>query len=84
MIIDLILDRRAGVPFDSVDFAFQVNDYKEIFPEQAQPILEALSTKCEQRVKHALCAYVLDNGYNPEICDFINSVSWTPAWWDAE
>ena len=84
MIIDLILDRRAGVPFDSVDFAFQVNDYKEIFPELARPILEALSSRCEQRVKHAICAYVLDNGYNPEICDFINSVSWTPAWWDAE
>ena len=84
MIIDLILDRRAGDKFDPVDFALQVYDYKEIFPEQARPILEAISSKCEQRVKHALCGYVLGNGYNPEICDFINSVSWTPAWWDAE
>ena len=82
MIIDLILDRRAGVSYDPVMFAFEVNDYADIFPELARPILEAMSTKVEQCVKLALCSYVLESGYNPEICDYINAVSWLPAWWD--
>ena len=83
MIIDLILDRRDGKSFDPCEFAFEVHDYARIF-ECAAPIISALESKCEQAVKHALCGYVLSGGYNPEICDYINGVCWTPAWWDAE
>lgn len=81
MIIDLILDRKDGVEFDPVEFGFQVMDYASIF-ECAVPIVRALESKCEQSVKHALCGYILGGGYNPEICDYVNSVSWLPAWWD--
>jgi len=84
MIIDLILDRKDGAAFDPVEFGFEVMDYAETFPEIAKPIIEALESKNEQRVRHALCGYVLDNGYAPEICDYINAESWLPAWWDAE
>lgn len=84
MVIDLILDRKAGCEFDPVLFAFEVNDYREVFPEICGPILEAMSSHIEQAVKHALCGYVLGNGYNPEICDYINSVQWLPAPWDMD
>ena len=84
MIIDLILDRKDGAEFDPCEFGCEVRDYSEVFPELAGPILEALESKCEQRVKHALCGYVLDEGYNPEICDYINSVVWLPDWWDQD
>lgn len=76
MIIDLILDRKDGAKYDKVLFVFEVNDYGETWPELAGPILEAFRTKMEQIVKHALCGYVLNAGYNPEICDYINSVKW--------
>lgn len=82
MLIDLILDRRDGCAYDPVMFAFSVNDYNETFPEICGPVLAALSSHVEQAVKYALCGYVLGGGYSPEICDYINSVSWLPAWWD--
>lgn len=83
MIIDLILDRRGGVAYDPAEFAAYVHEDIEIFPESgAASIDAALGGDCEQHVKHELCAYVLDGGYNPEICDYINSVSWLPDWWD--
>jgi hypothetical protein len=82
MLIDLILDRRDGCKYDPVDFAFGVNDYAQIWPDLCGPVLAALSSHVEQAVKHALCGYVLGAGYNPEICDYINSVAWLPAWWD--
>ena len=84
MIIDLILDRRDRYPYDPGQFADEVCEYAETFDDDPtqQAIVEALKTGCEQRVKHALCGYVLDNGYAPEICDYINSVYWLPDWWD--
>jgi len=81
MIIDLILDRKAGDPYDPQLFADEVRDYAEVFPDLS-PIIEAIGTQCEQRVKHELCAYVLENDYAPEICDYINSVTWLPDWWE--
>lgn len=83
MLIDIILDRRDGSDFDPCTFAFEVHDYCDIFPD-LRPILDALASRQETRVKTALCNYVTGQGYNPEICDYINSVSWCPAWWDAE
>ena len=83
MVIDLILDRRDGDIFDPVEFANEVHDYCDVFPE-LQPIDDAIGSEVEQRVKHALCGYVLDGGYPPEICDFINSVPWLADWWDRD
>ena len=79
MIIDLSLDRRDGVAYDPVLFAFDVNDYSQTWPDLAGPILAALSSKCEQTVKQALCGYIQTAGYNPDICDYINSVNWLPS-----
>lgn len=84
MLIDVILDRKDGAKYDPLDFAFAVNDYAGVFPELMQPVLKALESKDERRVKHALCGYVLEGGYNSEICDYVNSVNWLPAWWDMD
>ena len=32
----------------------------------------------EKDVVSALCAYIMQNEYNPEICDYIHSVKWLP------
>ena len=82
MIIDEILDRKDGRVYDPAEFAAYVHETLDIFPGVAEPIEKALASDCEQAVKHALCGYVLTQGYNPEICDFINSCAWLPAWWD--
>lgn len=84
MVIDLILDRKDGAPFDAEEFAERVFSLLFSFPEVITPIINAIMTRCEQRVKHELCAYVLEGGYAPEICDFINSVAWLPDWWELD
>lgn len=85
MIIDLILDRRDGCNYDPSEFVESVREYIDIFPDtDAATIVDAFENKVEQAVKHALCGYILTEGYNPEICDYINSVSWLPDWWDMD
>ena len=84
MIIDLILDRRDGKSFDPCEFAFQVNDYAAIWPGLARPILDALSSRNEDCVRRALCIYINLAGYDTEICDYVNSVCWLPAWWEMD
>lgn len=76
MIIDLILDRKAGDAYNPRDFYCHVLDYRDIWPEISDPITKAMDEKPEQVVKFELCRYVIENGYNPEICDYINSVDW--------
>lgn len=82
MIIDLILDRRGGVAYDPQQFYFDVLEYRDIWPELSDPITRALDGGTEEDVKRELCKYVNGQGYNPEICDYINSVSWLPDWWE--
>lgn len=82
MIIDLILDRRDDIRIDGVDFYnahdfyFRCLRYNSVFNGIADDILSALDSGTEQDVKQALCRYITDNEYNPQICDFINSVQW--------
>lgn len=76
MIIDLILDRKDGEKYTPKDFYLQILDYSEVFPELANPISYAMNKGDEQNVKNALCDYVVKCSYNPNICDYINSVEW--------
>lgn len=84
MIIDLILDRKDGRTYDPVQFYSEVLEYRGICPELSDPITRALDAGTEDDVKKALCEYVTGEGYAPEICDYINSVSWLPDWWDRD
>lgn len=76
MIIDLILDRKDGEAYNPKEFYMEVMDYGETWPDIAFPIASAMDSGTEQDVKNELCRYVLECGYNPQICEYINSVEW--------
>jgi len=42
----------------------------------AEKIASAMDGGEEEDVKKALCEYVVRNEYNPEICEYVNGVSW--------
>jgi hypothetical protein len=78
MIIDRILDRKDNEKdygFDGYvphDFYFDVLAYGRI----GDHITRAMDCGTEEDVKKALCDYVINNEYNPDICNYINSVNW--------
>ena len=74
MIIDLILDRKDGYPYNVRDFFYYVSAYET--KDGLFPISRALDSGTEEDVKRELCNYILENGYNKTICNYINSVSW--------
>lgn len=76
MIIDLILDRKDGEPYDAGMFYWGVFNYIEVFRELAMPITRAMDDGTEKDVKHALCDYIDKCGYNADIKTYINSVDW--------
>lgn len=80
MIIDVILDRRFR---ESSYNATEFYDYVCNWCTDDQPedciffiIKDALESGKERLVKLALTTYVEVQGYNPEICEYINSVKW--------
>lgn len=82
MIIDLILDRRDDVEnryidtYNAHDFYMECMGYNSIFYGIADEITKAMDGGTEEDVKRELCMYILKNGYNTEICEFINGVNW--------
>ena len=77
MIIDLILDRKdneeEGVfNYNPREFYHDVLGYGEI----GHDITFAMDIGTEECVKRTLREYIINNGYNPDICDYINSVNW--------
>lgn len=72
MIIDLILDRKGGVPYNPKKFRFDVNEYGEI----GQDIVHALDFLTEEDVQYELCRYVLNHGYRITITDWIRTQRW--------
>lgn len=79
MIIDEILDRRNGMPFDANGFKDYVLDQAGIFqlPLFAEAYKEADGWLREQKVKRAIVLYLASNDYNLTIIPFVLSVSWT-------
>ena len=78
MIIDLILDRKYDAEYNGIDtynahdFYIDCLGYNHI----ADGIIKAMDYGSETDVKRELCKYILKNGYNKKICDYINSVNW--------
>lgn len=58
------------------NFYMDVMGYSEIFDGIGDEITYAMDELGEKDVQKALCDYIIDNDYNPEICDFIKSVKW--------
>lgn len=78
MIIDCILDRKDDENFYGYDkynakeFYLHILAYGMIGGE----ITRAMDYGDEKDVKSALCRYIIDNEYNPEICNYICSKNW--------
>lgn len=75
MLIDIILDRKDGQRYVAKDFYFDVTRYCKHFG-CCIPVFQALDGGTEEDIKRELCRYVVEQGYNPEICEYINSVLW--------
>lgn len=74
MIIDLILDRKEGTSYEPERFYRMVRDYDvQPFSNNICYMMDYFGNRLVQK---ALCEYVIGCGYNPEICNYINSVCW--------
>lgn len=75
MIIDLILDRKDGFGYNARQFYNDCMDYCEIFNFD-YGIPRALDGWENEDVQRELCKYIIENDYNPAICEYVNSVDW--------
>ena len=72
MLIDLIMDRFEGDFYDPNEFYFDALGYGGIYDD----ITRAMDTGTEEDVKKLLCDYILNNGYNPNLCEYIKQKNW--------
>jgi hypothetical protein len=75
MIIDIILDRQDGVPYNPARFASDCAEYEKIF-QFDYGIAEAINRNDDEGAKAAMCRYIDEQDYNPEIKEYVNSVGW--------
>lgn len=76
MIIDIILDRKDGEPYNAKRFYLDIMGYADIWPDLANPITRAMDGGTNEDVRAALCNYIDECGYNPEIKNWINTQDW--------
>lgn len=76
MIIDDILDRKDGSNYNAKEFYDYVLTWCDDEDDVGTEIARAIESGSEEAVKKALCNYIKDQGYNPKICNYINSVNW--------
>lgn len=80
MIIDMIIERQNGLEYDPKEFYEYVTKEEQIFFEDTSDNLISISrsmdTLKELDVKKELCWYIINQGYNPTLCDFVMSVDW--------
>lgn len=73
MIIDVILDRRAGDEYTT-------NEMRRLYVYAMDfkfwDLADALDNGDNEDIQRELCQYVSDQNYNPAIIDYINSVDW--------
>jgi len=74
MLIDLILDRKDGLPYDHDTFVSQVKEYGCPPPTKE----DARNDKgYELLMKSFLVSYIIEEEYNTKLIDYILSVNWT-------
>lgn len=78
MIIDRILDRKDNEHYDGYDSYNAKQFYLDVlaYGKIGDSITKAMDYGDEKDVKSALCRYIIDNKYNPEICNYICSKNW--------
>jgi hypothetical protein len=72
MVIDLILDRKDGKPYNARQFYYDCLGYGDV----ANGITRAMDYSTEKQVKLELCYYISKQEYNPDICGYINKQHW--------
>lgn len=68
--------RIIAKPYNPKEFYLAVMEYGGY---SSNIITYAMDYSDEMAVREALCEYIVGNEYNPEICDYINSVNWLTA-----
>ena len=77
MIVDRILDRKDGEQYDAKDFYNYCMKEAAIFGYYiGGEVMRAMDCRKNADVQEALCKYIMEQGYNPDICDYIRSVDW--------
>lgn len=77
MIVDRILDRKDGEQYDAKDFYNYCMKEAAIFGYYiGGEVIRAMDCRKNADVQEALCKYIMEQGYNPDICDYIRSVDW--------
>lgn len=71
MIVDWILDRKDGEPYNAQEF------YRYALEGDYESIARALESNNEDEIRKALKEYLDGNMFNPQIKEYIDSVSWT-------
>lgn len=71
MVIDLILDRKEGFADLNAEYLEDMKNYGFDY------IDSAIDTNDDDTIKAALCRYIEENEYNPELKNYINSVNWS-------
>ncbi len=75
MLIDLILNRKDGQPYNAKKFYDAVTSYLDTFHCYIG-LARALDGGEEEDVITELCDYIKSGNYNLNICDYISSVKW--------
>lgn len=75
MIIDMILDRKDGFPYDARK-AYDYVSHEEQTIKMGYGIARAMDSGTNADVQEALCKYVEEQGYNANLCKYILSVNW--------
>lgn len=76
MIGDLICDRKDGEKYSAREFYFAVMNYRDLWPQWTDAITRAMDEGTEEDVKRELCRYIDEAGWNPQVKDYVNSVTW--------
>lgn len=77
MIIDAILDRKNGYPYDAREFYDYVRSFEgRQFGTNGHAISYSMDYGENYDIQDSLCEYIDMNNYNPEIKEYINSVDW--------
>lgn len=74
MIIDLILDRQDGLKYDPKTFYLRTREYEDSL--KIEYISRAMDYGSNQDVQNALCKYIDDFEYDPEIKKYIRKNKW--------
>ena len=72
MIIDGILDRKDGEPYDPKTFYNYCMGYGEI----SHGITRAMDSGSNRDVQEELADYIIENDYNRDIIEYIYSKDW--------